>query len=87
MCPQENTDFKYVQVCGSVPINITCYLIQVNLSLEDIETILDTIVYDGKVEKYITVDLGKNYRAVEPLLPPPGFVRIPCGVCPVINYY
>ncbi|KAL0269878.1 UNVERIFIED_CONTAM: hypothetical protein PYX00_007465 [Menopon gallinae] len=59
---------------------------KVCLSVEDIETILDTIVYDGKVEKTVAVDLSKRYRAVEPLLPPPGFVRIPCGVCPVFQF-
>ena len=56
------------------------------LSVEDIETILDTIVYDGKVEKAVDVDLTKIYRAVEPLLPAPGIVQTPCGVCPVSSY-
>ncbi|KAK6638888.1 hypothetical protein RUM43_007158 [Polyplax serrata] len=59
---------------------------RVKLSVEDIETILDTIVYDGKIEKAIDVDLTKMYRAVEPLLPAPGIVRTPCGVCPVFQF-
>jgi len=53
--------------------------------MEDIETILDTIIYDGKVEKTILSDMSKAYRAVEPLLPSPGMVQVPCGVCPVSN--
>jgi len=56
---------------------------KVELSIKDIETILNTLVYDGKVEKITAVDGGYLYEAVEPLLPPPGFVRTPCGVCPV----
>lgn len=47
------------------------------------ETILDTLLYDGKVERSVSVDGSHLYRAVESLLPPPGIVRIPCGVCPV----
>jgi len=62
---------------------------KVALSLEDIELILDTLVYDGKVEKSIAYETNgdpiKTYRAVETLLPSAGFVRIPCGVCPVIQ--
>ena len=59
---------------------------KVSLSLEDIEMILDTLVYDGKVEKSAIVESGdqvKTYRAVETLLPSAGIVRLPCGVCPV----
>lgn len=67
---------------------------KVPLSLEDIEMILDTLVYDGKAEKSITVQESsqsstggqvKTYRAVETLLSSAGVVRIPCGVCPVIH--
>ena len=54
--------------------------------MEDIEMILDLTVYDGKVEKSIGADLTKRYRAVEPLLPAPGIVRTPCGVCPVSKF-
>ena len=60
---------------------------KVALSLEDIELILDTLVYDGKVEKSIAHESGgeqvKMYRAIETLLPSAGFVHIPCGTCPV----
>ena len=59
---------------------------KVALSLEDIELILDTLVYDGKVEKSVGHEAGeqvKMYRAIETLLPSAGFVRVPCGICPV----
>lgn len=63
---------------------------KVVLSVEDIEMILDTLVFDGKVEKAMMPDgTGghlKTYRAVEKLLSSAGVVRIPCGVCPVIKF-
>lgn len=45
--------------------------------------ILDTLVYDGKVERVTSMDGGNLYRAIDSLLPPPGIVRMPCGICPV----
>ncbi|KDR19576.1 DNA-directed RNA polymerase III subunit RPC6 [Zootermopsis nevadensis] len=59
---------------------------KVQLSVEDMETILDTLLYDGKVERCVTTDGSHLYRAVESLLPAPGIVRIPCGVCPVLRH-
>ncbi|KAK7815804.1 hypothetical protein U0070_025264 [Myodes glareolus] len=68
---------------------------KVELSMEDIETILNTLIYDGKVE--MTVIAAKEgtvgsvdghmklYRAVNPILPPTGLVRAPCGLCPVFD--
>nr|CAD7585943.1 unnamed protein product [Timema genevievae] len=56
---------------------------KVQLSVEDIETILDTLLYDGKVERSVALDGSYLYRAIESLLAAPGIVRIPCGVCPV----
>lgn len=58
---------------------------KVQLSVEDMETILDTLLYDGKVERWIRGDNDRWYRAVESLLPAPSIVRIPCGVCPVLG--
>lgn len=57
--------------------------------MDDIETILNTLIYDGKVE--MTVSLGqseksartKMFRAIKPLSEPAGLMRVPCGVCPV----
>lgn len=64
-------------------------IVKVDLDQGDIEAILDTLVYDGKAEKTAREDIGQEsvrlYRAVEPLLPPTGLVRVPCGVCPVMK--
>lgn len=45
--------------------------------------ILNTLVYDGKVERTLSGDGNTLYRAVEPLLNPPGLIKSTCGVCPV----
>ena len=61
--------------------------------MDDIETILNTLIYDGKVE--LTVIAAKEgtvgsvdgqmklYRGVNAVLLPTGMVRTPCGLCPV----
>ncbi|XP_018414316.1 PREDICTED: DNA-directed RNA polymerase III subunit RPC6 [Nanorana parkeri] len=68
---------------------------KVELSMEDIETILNTLIYDGKVE--ITIIAAKEgtvgsvdgqmklYRGVNPIIQPAGLVRTPCGLCPVFE--
>lgn len=58
------------------------------LSVEDIETILDTLLYDGKCERSIVAGAGdgeqtKLYRAVNSLIESTGLMRMPCGSCPV----
>ncbi|XP_043207160.1 DNA-directed RNA polymerase III subunit RPC6-like isoform X1 [Amphibalanus amphitrite] len=63
---------------------------KVNLSVPDIEKILDTLIYDGKVERRLQAGGGvqeqlKLYRATQTLLPPVGLVKTPCGICPVID--
>ncbi|XP_060042319.1 DNA-directed RNA polymerase III subunit RPC6 isoform X3 [Erinaceus europaeus] len=68
---------------------------KVELSMEDIETILNTLIYDGKVEMTIiaakegtvgSVDGHmKLYKAVNPIISPTGLVRAPCGLCPVFD--
>lgn len=63
---------------------------KVKLSVEDIESILDTLVYDAKVEKRVSVAISggqtnKLYRYIEPLANDTGFMRMPCSVCPVYN--
>ncbi|XP_076360581.1 RNA polymerase III subunit F [Tachypleus tridentatus] len=67
---------------------------KVTLSAEDIEAILDTLIYDGKVEKTVvasqvtsgsTAGMTRLYRAVEPLIESTGLMRLPCGVCPVME--
>ncbi|XP_043254838.1 DNA-directed RNA polymerase III subunit RPC6 isoform X2 [Colletes gigas] len=59
---------------------------EVKLSVEDLEMILDTLVYDGKVERTLSGDGSNLYRAVEPLLNSPGLIKSACGVCPVRFY-
>ena len=56
--------------------------------MPDIEKILDTLIYDGKVERRLQAGGGvqeqlKLYRATQTLLPPVGLVKTPCGICPV----
>lgn len=71
---------------------------KVQLSVDDIETILNTLIYDGKVEKTVVSSGGglgsasrdsdgvvNLYRAVEPLVQSAGLMRMPCGTCPVIH--
>ncbi len=65
---------------------------QVPLTVDNIQTILDTLLYDGTAE--VTIVAGqvggeleaepqRLYRATVPLVPSTGFSRVPCGVCPV----
>jgi DNA-directed RNA polymerase III subunit RPC6 len=71
---------------------------KVDLSVEDIESILNTLVYDGKCEKSVmasslsmsvtAVEHIHLYRAVGSLLDPKtgsGIVRTPCGICPLFD--
>jgi len=55
---------------------------QVDLSPEDIESILETLIYDNKIERVIKGD-KKIFMAIESFGIFPGFAEIPCGVCPV----
>ena len=62
---------------------------------EDIETILNVLVYDGKVERNIksvlslstsTKESTVSYRAIDPVLNGgSALVRFPCGICPVFE--
>lgn len=69
---------------------------KVDLNVEDIETILNTLVYDGKVERSIvsasasfsSTEQVNLYRAVNAVLTTThgsGIVRIPCGTCNLID--
>jgi DNA-directed RNA polymerase III subunit RPC6 len=63
-------------------------IVKFNLTVEEIEAILETLVYDGKIEMRMVSDGDekiKTYRTVETLLSSAAIVRIPCGVCPVIK--
>jgi len=75
MCSIEEVA-KYIQDLG---------ISKVNLKLEDIQSILNTIVLDGKAEKCDDNDSRVLFRAVQPIMSSAGVARCPCGVCPVIN--
>ena len=65
----------------------------VPLSVQDIESILYTLICDGKVEKTtvaetVTTDLGSKqnmYRSVKSIIESSPVVRNPCGICPVFK--
>lgn len=61
------------------------FLLQVVLDVDDVTTILNTLVYDGKVEKSVFPDGSNVYRAIETLIPSSGLVQVPCGICPLIQ--
>lgn len=58
---------------------------KIALTEHDLETILKTVIYDGKAQRILQADGSYLYKAVEPLLPPEGLVQSPCGICPVIS--
>ncbi|XP_029160067.1 probable DNA-directed RNA polymerase III subunit RPC6 [Nylanderia fulva] len=56
---------------------------KVKLSVTNMEMILNTLVYDGKVEQILAGDGSNLYRAIQPLATSPGLIRTPCGICPI----
>lgn len=58
---------------------------KVQLDVEDVITILNTLVYDGKAESNIYPDGSKVYRSIDSLIPAPGLAQVPCGICPLIH--
>ncbi|XP_015782465.1 DNA-directed RNA polymerase III subunit RPC6 [Tetranychus urticae] len=62
---------------------------RVTLSKKDIEAILETLVFDGKVERTVSNDSSssdtsdKMYRAINRTTTTTSLMRMPCGVCPV----
>uniref|UniRef100_A0A182RKG3 DNA-directed RNA polymerase III subunit RPC6 n=2 Tax=Anopheles funestus TaxID=62324 RepID=A0A182RKG3_ANOFN len=58
---------------------------KISLDEDDLETILKTVVYDGKAERIAQVNGGFLYRAIETPIAAPGLVQMPCGICPVIK--
>lgn len=53
---------------------------------DDLETILKTVVYDGKAERIPQADGTSLYRAIESPLALPGLIQTPCGICPIFNH-
>lgn len=58
---------------------------KVTLSVEDMESILYTVVLDNKAERTVRNDNSYLYRAVNNFLPSPGLVKTVCGICPISN--
>lgn len=56
---------------------------KVELSVEDIESILYTVVLDNKAERVVNSSGLHLYRAVNRFLPAPGLVKTTCGICPI----
>ena len=66
------------------------HVTQVKLSVKDIEDVLNTLIYDGKVTDTTRIGSSgshsgdsKMYRVLRPLVPATGLMRVPCGICPV----
>jgi hypothetical protein len=64
-------------------------MIQVQIKENDIQKILQSLSFDGKIES--STKNGSNneavdcFRAVAALISQPSIVRMPCGACPVSN--
>lgn len=57
-------------------------LTEVDLAEADIKSLLDVLVYDGKIERVVG---GTAYKAVRKIDPTNGFTESPCGRCPVFE--
>jgi DNA-directed RNA polymerase III subunit RPC6 len=69
---------------------VTNYISDIKISKDkltsgNIEAILNTLVYDGKVEVIHQSNGTKCYRYVTSLNFVNGITRVPCGICPVID--
>lgn len=86
---QRNASFKASKdICDYISsLNIS----KVKLTVQDIETILEALVYDGKIEKIVSFSNNSSnrqetqnlYRVLKPLIGNAALMRIPCGVCQV----
>jgi DNA-directed RNA polymerase III subunit RPC6 len=47
------------------------------------EMILNTLVYDGKIERILSGDGNNLYRTIQPLVKSTGLIKTTCGLCPV----
>lgn len=57
-------------------------LTEVDLAEADIKSLLDVLVYDGKIERVVG---GTAYKALRKLSTTNGFTESPCGRCPVFS--
>lgn len=62
---------------------------KVKLTLEDVEKILESLVYDGLAERSASTDEDgiavSCYRASELFIKETGVMKVPCSVCPVFD--
>lgn len=62
---------------------------KVKLTLSDIELVMQTLIYDGKVEKSVVIERHRPqtnlYRAMSSFIKSSGLMHNPCGHCPVRN--
>ncbi|XP_022913984.1 DNA-directed RNA polymerase III subunit RPC6 [Onthophagus taurus] len=58
---------------------------KVQLTVEDLESILYTLVLDNKAERILNPKGLYLYRAVNSFLKMPGIVKASCGICPIID--
>lgn len=61
---------------------------KVKLSRDEIQTILSSLIFDGRVEQTVIPALDGNakaYRISKPYVQTAGLLHIPCGTCPVLS--
>ncbi|CAH1365268.1 hypothetical protein MTP99_001554 [Tenebrio molitor] len=58
---------------------------KISLSVDDIESILYTVVLDNNAERIVATNGSYLYRAVNKFMSTPGLVKTTCGICPIAN--
>lgn len=58
---------------------------KISLTVDNIESILYTVVLDNEAERIVAANGSYLYKAVNRFLSPPGLVKTTCGVCPLVN--
>lgn len=82
--------FRYIEKQGDATLSEIAGFIQsrgfskVNLHAEDVLSILNTLVYDGRVDTVDDEDDVEHFRPAMLVIPKQSaFTSMPCGVCPV----
>ena len=68
-------------------------IVTVSLTVEQIELILNTLIYDGKIEKVTVASTmvkenerkSNLYRSIKSIISSSPITRNPCGICPVFK--
>lgn len=55
------------------------------LTVQDIEPILNTLIYDGKIEKVSMKSNENLYRSINLIIDSNPIIRTPCGICPIFH--